>query len=247
MNSRAPKVLVIIHDVDDNLNELAGPIADTGIQIVSWDAAHDHDGRPALEQLGEFDGVIALGAQAGVLEEADHAWMPYERKIMEWALETETPLLGLCFGSQLLASVAGGRVYVADQGEFGWTRVEMSPEAAADPVLGALGANPLAFHYHYDTFDLPQSATLLGTTGNLKQAYRVGNKAWATQFHPEVGLAQQLGWLTTYRRGFEREGVSVDEQVALCHQNWKAYRDQAWALAAAFAKQVVEHSQSRAR
>lgn len=64
---------------------------------------------------------------------------------MEWALETETPLLGLCFGSQPLASAAGARVYKADAGEFVWTKVEMLPEAASDPVIGALGETADAF------------------------------------------------------------------------------------------------------
>lgn len=240
-HANQPKVLVIVHDIDDNLNELAGPLAAAGIRMETWDVVND-TAVPALEELDQFAGIISLGAHAGVLEEADHSWMPYERKIMSWALDTETPLLGLCFGSQLLASTAGGTVYKAEVGEFGWTEVAMSPEAQSDPVLGSLGEKALAFHFHYDTFDLPENAELLGVTGGIKEVFRVGKAAWATQFHPEIGLSQMLAWLSTYRKYFEREGIDVDEQIEISHEKWLAYRNQAEALATAFAAQVKQHA-----
>ena len=58
-------------------------------------------------------------------------------------------------------------------------------------------------------------------------------------FHPEVGLSQQLAWLSTYRRAFVREGIDLDEQVAKSHALAASYRKQAWALSEAFAKQVL--------
>jgi GMP synthase (glutamine-hydrolysing) len=234
-----PKILVVVHDIDDHLNEMANPIAEAGIRMVTWDVQNDGDGRPELDQLAQYSGIISLGAHAGVLEEAEHPWMSHERKIMEWALETETPLLGLCFGSQLLASAAGARVYKAETGEFAWTKVDMLPEAANDPVIGALGDTADAFQFHYDTFELPENAVLLGESSGTIEAFRVGSSAWATQFHPEVGLSQQLTWLSTYRRAFLREGINLEEQIAKSHELAASYRKQAWALSEAFAKQVL--------
>jgi GMP synthase (glutamine-hydrolysing) len=234
-----PKILVVVHDIDDHLNEMANPIAEAGILMDTWDVLNDSIGRPDLEQLAQYSGIISLGAHAGVLEEAKHPWMSHERKIMDWALETETPLLGLCFGSQLLASAAGSRVYKAETGEFAWTKVDMLPEAAKDPVIGVLGDSADAFHFHYDTFELPENAVLLGESDGMIEAFRVGSSAWATQFHPEIGLSQQLAWLSTYRAAFIREGINVDEQVAKSHELAGSYRKQAWDLSAAFAKQVL--------
>ena len=234
-----PKILVIVHDIDDHLNEMANPIAEAGILMNTWDVQNDGDGLPNLDELEQYSGIISLGAHAGVLEEAENPWMSHERKIMEWALETETPLLGLCFGSQLLASAAGARVYKADTGEFAWTKVDMLPEAASDPVIGSLGETADAFQFHYDTFELPENAVLLGESNGTIEAFRVGSSAWATQFHPEVGLSQQLAWLSTYRRAFLREGIDLDEQIAKSHQLAASYRKQAWDLSEAFAKQVL--------
>jgi len=239
MNTK-PKILVVVHDIDDNLNEMANPIAEAGILMDTWDVQNDSVGRPDLEKLEQYSGIISLGAHAGVLEEEKHPWMSHERKIMQWALATETALLGLCFGSQLLASAAGSRVYKAENGEFAWTKVNMLPEASSDPVIGALGDTADAFQFHYDSFDLPENAVLLGESNGTIEAFRVGSSAWATQFHPEVGLSQQLAWLSTYRGAFIREGIDIDEQIAKSHELAASYRKQAWDLSAAFAKQVLD-------
>ncbi len=234
-----PKILVVVHDIDDHLNEMANPIAEAGILMDTWDVLNDSVGKPDLDNLEQYSGIISMGAHAGVLEEDKHAWMSHERKIMKWALDTETPLLGLCFGSQLLASAAGGRIFKAETGEFAWTKVDMLPEAANDPVIGTLGETVDAFQFHYDNIELPKNAVLLGESNGTIEAFRVGSSAWATQFHPEVGLSQQLAWLSTYRGAFIREGIDINEQIAKSHELAASYRKQAWDLSEAFAKQVL--------
>ena len=234
-----PKILVVVHDIDDHLNEMANPIAEAGILMDTWDVLNDSVGKPDLANLEQYSGIISMGAHAGVLEEDKHAWMSHERKIMKWALDTETPLLGLCFGSQLLASAAGGRIYKAETGEFAWTKVDMLPAAANDPVIGTLGETVDAFQFHYDNIELPKNAVLLGESNGTIEAFRVGSSAWATQFHPEVGLSQQLAWLSTYRGAFIREGIDINEQIAKSHELAASYRKQAWDLSEAFAKQVL--------
>ena len=234
-----PKILVVVHDIDDHLNEMANPIAEAGILMDTWDVLNDSVGKPDLDNLEQYSGIISMGAHAGVLEEDKHAWMSHERKIMQWALDTETPLLGLCFGSQLLASAAGGRIFKAETGEFAWTKVDMLPAAANDPVIGTLGETVDAFQFHYDNIELPKNAVLLGESNGTIEAFRVGSSAWATQFHPEVGLSQQLAWLSTYRGAFIREGIDINEQIAKSHELAASYRKQAWDLSEAFAKQVL--------
>ncbi len=234
------RILVIQHNLDDHLNELAAPLIEAGLQIDTWDV---ENADAPTTPLSEYDGLISLGAIAGVLEESEHAWMPIERKLFNQALDLEMPLLGICFGSQLLASAAGAEVYKTPTPEVGWTRVHMVPEAAGDPVMGALGKNLDVFHFHYDTFTMPAGARLLGTTGEINQAFKVGPKAWGVQFHIEVGLAAMHSWFATYPKAFEKLGLSVEDQKAMTQKNWKAYRDRSIAVGKAFAKEVHKYNE----
>lgn len=238
MPTERPAVLVVLHDVDDNLGELAPPLAEAGIRIVMWDVQRDPAGAPA--SLEGFAGLISLGAYAGVREEAEQSWMPLEKALMRQAIDDRMPVLGLCFGAQLLAAAAGAPFRPSPVPELGWTRVTPTPEAAADPVVAPLatGGDLDVFHYHFDSFELPEGATLLGETDGIIEAFRVGECAWGLQFHLEVGLATQLAWIAGDRPAFARAGADPARQEALSHEQWRTYRDRAHAVGAAFAAEV---------
>jgi GMP synthase (glutamine-hydrolysing) len=246
------KILVIQHNDDDNLNDLAAPFLEAGLEIVQWHA----EKTPApVSSLEGFSGLVSLGAFAGVEEEDSVAWMPVERGLIEAALAVEMPVLGLCFGSQLLASVAGAEVGKSGSPEVGWYSVEMTEEAASDPLMSVLGPQPEVIQYHYDTFNWPTSpgrmnpelastanreVTILGTANGMNQAFRVGKNAWGTQFHIELNLPTTLGWIATYPRAFEKVGNVPAEQVELTRQNWRLHQERSVALGRAFAQQVLE-------
>jgi len=232
------RILVIQHNLDDHLNELAAPLIEAGLEIDTWDV---ENAEAPTTPLHEYDGVISLGAIAGVLEEKEHAWMPVERKLFNQALDLEMPLLGICFGSQMLASAAGAEVYKTPTPEVGWTKVHMKPESSNDPIMKALGKDPDVFHFHYDTFNMPEGAKLYGTTNDINQAFKVGPKAWGVQFHIEVGVAAMHSWFATYPKAFEKLGISVEDQKALTKKNAKAYRERSIAVAQAFAKEVKKY------
>jgi GMP synthase (glutamine-hydrolysing) len=233
-----PKILVIQHNDDDNLNDLAQPFFEAGLEIVQWHAAKT---AAPVYSLDGFSGLVSLGAFAGVEDEAETPWMPFERKLIETALELEMPVLGLCFGSQLLASVAGAEVGKSGRPEVGWYQVQMSQDAAADPLMSVLGPEPEVIQYHYDTFNwqtLPENLTILATANGMNQAFRVGKNAWGTQFHIEMNLPTMLGWIASYPRAFEKAGNVPAEQVEATRQNWRLHQERSVALGRAFAEQV---------
>jgi GMP synthase (glutamine-hydrolysing) len=240
------KILVIQHNDDDNLNDLAAPFLEAGLEIVQWHA----EKTPApVSSLEGFSGLVSLGAFAGVEDEAATSWMPFERSLIESALAAEMPVLGLCFGSQLLASVAGAEVGKSGSPEVGWYEVEMTEAAAEDPLMSVLGPQPEVIQYHYDTFNWPASpgssdheVTILGTANGMNQAFRVGKNAWGTQFHIEMNLPTMLGWIASYPRAFEKAGNVPAEQVELTRQNWRLHQERSVALGRAFAEQVLGFS-----
>lgn len=250
MTGARPRVLVVLHDVDDNLGEIAPPLAEAGVQLDVWDVERDPGAAPAVDALLDYSGIISLGAYAGVLDEADHSWMPLEKALLSAALEHEVPVLGLCFGSQLLAAAAGAAFMPSPRAEFGWTRARLTPAAGDDPVLAPLARSAAerggdevdVFHYHSDSHELPEGAVLLAETDGIIEAYRLGTAAWGLQFHLEVGLATQLAWIAGAERAFAAAGVDRDEQRDLSHLLWRDYQAQAHAVGAAFAQQVLDYA-----
>jgi GMP synthase (glutamine-hydrolysing) len=230
-----PRLLVIQHDLDDALNELAPPLVAAGLQIDTWCTWRDEQPRWPLE---EFSGVLSLGALASARDEASVPWIRSEISLLSQALDRGTPILGVCFGAQVLARAVGGQVRRSPVTEIGWFDITMSAEASTDPVLGTLGTTFPAFQSHYDTFDLPPAASVLGTTGDLTEAYRIGDTAWGVQFHIEANPSVVYGWLAVYRDAMDKAGVDVDELRAATQRNYAEYGRRSWQVGSAFAELV---------
>ena len=95
----------------------------------------------------------------------------------------------------MLARAAHANVYPAQTPEIGWCPVELTGDAADDPLLGPLPARFDAFQWHYYTHDLPDGAVELARSSVCTQAYRLGDRVWGVQFHPEVTAAQVDSWI----------------------------------------------------
>src|SRR5215212_1594324 len=106
-----------------------------------------------------------MGGPMSVNDEADHPWLAAEKAFVRSVVEAGVPFLGVCLGSQLLASALGARVYPNPAGaEVGLLGVERTAAGRADPVLGALAEPLVSLQWHGDTFDLPDGAELLATS-----------------------------------------------------------------------------------
>ena len=88
--------------------------------------------------------------------------------------------------------------------EIGWFRVELTDDAADDPVLGHLPRSFDAFQWHYYAHGVPAGAVELARSEVCTQAFRLGDNAWGVQFHPEVTLSQVEGWVTGGRAASRR-------------------------------------------
>jgi GMP synthase-like glutamine amidotransferase len=141
------------------------------------------------------DAVIVLGGAMHPDEEERHGWLRPELEYLSGLLESGTPVLGVCLGSQLIARAAGASVFRAREPEVGWLPVELTEAAAADPVASSLPDRFDAFQWHHYTHELPAGAVELARSRICTQAFRLG-PAWGVQFHPEVRAAQVEAWLS---------------------------------------------------
>jgi GMP synthase (glutamine-hydrolysing) len=141
-----------------------------------------------------YDAVMVFGGAMHPDQDAEHPWLADETAFLRETVDREVPLLGVCLGSQLIARAAGAWIGPSEASEVGWTSVEVNAAGQADPVLGVLPGRVTAFQWHHYTFELPPGAVLLAESSVALQAYRLGERTWAIQFHAEVTRHMLDAW-----------------------------------------------------
>ena len=161
---------------------------------------------------------VVTGSASSVTERAP--WMLRAQAWLREATLQNTPILGICFGHQLLAEALGGRVVRNPRGrEIGTVKVSLEAAAEGDALFGEVlatqGREMLANATHVDTVvELPKGAERLATTSlDENTAFRV-RRAWGVQFHPEIDGDLMRGYLTARREILVAEGLPHDEMLA---------------------------------
>lgn len=146
------------------------------------------EGLPAAD---EFDWLIVMGGPMSIHDDADHAWLPAERRFVRRAIDDDKLVLGICLGSQFVADALGAHVFHNSNGrEIGWFPVHATAEAAGSATMAGWPEAAPAFHWHGDTYDLAADAIRLAwTQATPMQAFEArGGRVLALQFHPEATL-----------------------------------------------------------
>ena len=121
---------------------------------------------------------------------------------MRKAIDADVPVLGLCFGGQMLARALGAEVFRRTKSEIGWL-----PVRSTDPELVPDGP---WFQWHFDSFTVPPGATLIAESDVGPQAF-VAGRSLGLQFHPEVTTQIMDDWVRAYRHELDGDGVDPDD------------------------------------
>lgn len=175
--------LIVRHTPYEGIAGFRAPLEAAGYALDTVDVT---DAGFADLDLSAPDLLVLLGGPMAVHEADAHPWMTGEIARVAQRLERDLPTLGICLGSQIMASAMGAPVYIAFAKEVGFAAVTMNAAGSTSPLLFLAGIPML--HWHGDTFDLPHGAELLASTPNCPhQAFRRGRNILALQFHPEMG------------------------------------------------------------
>jgi GMP synthase-like glutamine amidotransferase len=185
-------VLAVIHGEQVRAGVFGEAVEARGHTLDEWSHAW---GTPLPRPLDAYGAVLVFGGAMHADQEGHHPWLREENFFLQRLLDLRKPVLGVCLGAQLLAKAAGAPVGPAPEAEIGWFPVDLTGDAADDPVLGGLPVRFDAFQWHYYKHGVPAGGVELARNDLCTQAFRLGDCAWGVQFHPEVTLGQVEAWM----------------------------------------------------
>lgn len=169
-----------------------------------------------LDRARTADLVIVLGSTDGVYERDRLDYIDPELQFLRARLGEERPLLGVCFGAQAVAAALGSSVHPGPRVDVGYRTVTPTEAGAQSPVRHFAGVR--AAEWHGDTFDLPETVTLLASSAEYpNEAFGIGEWLLAVQFHPELTERMHEQWLIgddAYVRGagYDPEELRTERQ-----------------------------------
>ena len=139
----------------------------------------------ALPDPQSIDFLIIMGGPMSVNDTKIYPWLRLEIQFIKEVIALEKPVLGICLGAQLIARAMGSRVYANREKEIGWFPVHKV--AATSNFNFSFPPSTVVFHWHGETFDLPENSILLASSeGCENQAFQIGSSVIGLQFHLET-------------------------------------------------------------
>lgn len=159
----------------------------TNKHILTFTKFFEHADLPDLENI---DWLIIMGGPMGVYDEDKYTWIIKEKQFIKQAIEAGKIVIGICLGAQLIAEILGAKVYANQFKEIGWYPIEFNREAEKNILFAGVSSSSTVFHWHGDTFDLPEKAVHLAYSEVCKnQAFLFKKKVLGLQFHLEMNEA----------------------------------------------------------
>ena len=225
------RAVAIRHVPFEDLGVLEPRLVRDGYDIEVLDAGN-HD--LSLIEARPCDLLVVLGGPIGAYEEDRYPFLVDELRLIEACLRDNVPVMGICLGAQLVARALGARVYPGSAKEIGVAPVALTEPGRQSCLRHLEDAGHQVLHWHGDTFDLPAGATRLAATAvTPNQAFSVGTRVMALQFHMEADPATFERWLIGHTAELSGAGIDV---IALRAQ----FRENGQGMAAAGAKAAQE-------
>ncbi len=199
------EVWVLQHTPPETLGTIADALTD---KEVTAQYVRTFQGKAVPQRMDGRAGLIVMGGPMGAYERDRYPFLKDEIRLIQEALSEGKPVLGVCLGSQLLASALDGSVSSGRQKEIGWHPVHLTEEGVNDPLFRDGELSFTAYHWHGDAFELPQGAVPLASSERTPhQAFRFGTNAYGLLFHLEITENMIREMIRTFSDELKEEGI----------------------------------------
>jgi len=187
----------------------------------------------------KFDTLVIMGGPMSVNESNIYPYIIKEEQLVREFIKKGKKVLGICLGAQIMAKALGANIYKGPEPEIGWYDIELTDAGIRDALIKKLAIHPKAgdfwkkfkvFHWHGETFDIPQGAFKLAKSDLYpNQAFRYGDNAYAFQFHIEATKEMVYAWLKS-------ENVDLNRIKTETEKFYEIYRGRSLNFYSAFFK-----------
>jgi GMP synthase (glutamine-hydrolysing) len=206
------KVYALQHVATEPLGTIAEALHARGIDV---EYVRVYAGEAVPASLADAAGLVVMGGPMGVYEQKKLPFLRDEIRLIERALGAEKPVLGVCLGSQLLATALGATVRQGERKEIGWLAVSLTEDGRRDRLFETVAPSFTAYHWHGDVFDLPRGAVRLASSEQTAhQAFRFGAQAYGLLFHLEATPQIVTDMVKAFAGELAEEQVNGDEIIS---------------------------------
>ena len=214
-------VLVVQNTRIESSGYLGELLSRDGFDITSINAKHE------IIPNKKFSLVVILGAPESAND--DFPYLIEEQQLIKNSVNDDIPVLGICLGSQLIAKTFGAKIYSGPKKEIGFYN---DLKISSDSTFFSGFQNPFTvFHWHGDTFDLPQGALRLASSEHYpNQAFQY-KSAIGLQFHLEVNEEMVNLWLDNTKEKLQKISYinpqeirsEINENISIVKSNMKNF------------------------
>jgi GMP synthase-like glutamine amidotransferase len=155
--------------------------------------------------------LVIMGGPMGANDDNLYSWLKAEKAFIAQAIKNNKKVLGICLGSQLISSVLGAKVYPNKFKEVGFFPIN---KKSTHSIVNGFPDSIMAFHWHGDTYDLPEGAELLfSSEGCVNQAFIYGNNVLALQFHFEITEKLIDTWFSGNEKQEQGKYIQSKEEI----------------------------------
>ena len=148
------------------------------------------------QELDCVSGLVFMGGSMNVTDPLQ--WIEDEKKLIRKAIDKNIPVMGICLGAQLMSAALGGQITHDPKMEIGWHAVETIAINTNIDWLNELSDEFIPFHWHADTFSIPEAATPLFHSQCRKNQAFILNNNLAMQFHLEMTVEMVEEWVRRF-------------------------------------------------